>query len=210
MRGIVAVIVALGLIAFAVPAGAMSFHLAKTKSGLSVVMAKGEITKGDARRLKSALARAGRDQHGTKQLWLDSPGGLVAIALDMADIMDAEGVTTVVGEGALCASACASVLFVSGKYRRVDSGGALAIHSCYDSRNGHAMTDCNAAISAHAEFEGVSGSTLMALQEAAGSEAIIVFDKDDAACFGLTLQPGARPSTQMPPCMKKALKRAKR
>jgi hypothetical protein len=172
-------------------------------------MAKGEITKGDARRLKSALARAGRDQHGTKQLWLDSPGGLVAIALDMADIMDAEGVTTVVGKGALCASACASVLFVSGKYRRVDTGGALAIHSCYDSRNGHAMTDCNAAISAHAEFEGVSGSTLMALQEAAGSEAIIVFDKDDAACFGLTLQPGARPSTKIPPCMKKALKRAK-
>jgi hypothetical protein len=210
MRGLVAFIVALGLLAFALPASAMTFHLSATKGGLKVVMAKGEIVQGDARRLKTALAKASVDQHGTRQLWLDSPGGLVAIALDMADIMDEVGVTTVVGKGALCASACASVLFVSGKYRRVDSGGALAIHSCYDSRNGHAMSDCNAAISAHAEFEGVSGSTMMALQEAAGSEAIILFDKAAAACFGLTLQPGAAPSTKVPPCMKKAMKKARR
>jgi hypothetical protein len=206
VRGVVAVIVALGLTVFALPAGAMSFHIARTTSGLSVVLAKGEIKQGDARRLKAALAKATVDQHGTRQLWLDSPGGLVAIALDMADIMDDVGVTTGVGKGALCASACASVLFVSGRYRRVDTGGALAIHSCYDSRNGLAMSECNAAISAHAEFEGVSGTTMMALQEAAGSEAIIVFDKNDAACFGLTLKPGARPSNKVPPCLRKAMK----
>ncbi|HYO23390.1 MAG TPA: hypothetical protein VEQ85_00415 [Lacipirellulaceae bacterium] len=181
----------------------MSFSVAKTKSGVSVVVAKGAIKRGDAGRLLKALDRAGRDRHGTKQLVLDSPGGLVVEALMMADVMGAVGVTTVVRKGAICASACASILFVSGKYRTVEKGGALAIHSCYDSRNGEAMSECNAVISAHADAVGVSGSTMMALQEAAGSGAIIVFDTKDAACFGLTLKPGARPSTKTPPCLRR-------
>ena len=209
MRTLVILLLALVLGLAAAPASAMSFHFAK-KAGIQVVLAKGDIKRGDAKRLARALQKAGRDKHGTKQLLLDSPGGLVAEAFLMAEIMHDAGVSTVVPKGALCASACASVLFVSGRYRTVDKGGALAIHSCYDSRSGRMMSDCNALISAHAEAEGLSGSTMMALQEAAGSDTVILFDRDDAACFGLTLQPGKKMSRKTPPCVAKAMRAARR
>ena len=182
------------------PASAMNFKMLKSSTGQLVVLATGLIDKGDARRLGTSLERATRDGNGTKVLLLDSPGGLVGEALNMAQLIESVGVTTVVRKGGVCASACASVLFISGKYRTVETGGALMIHSCYDSRNGRAVSSCNAAISAHAETQGVPGDGLMALQEAAGSNSVVLLDKDDAACFGLTRQPGAR-RVRNPPCV---------
>jgi hypothetical protein len=193
-------IAALALLAVA-PAHAMSFKLGKTTAGLSVVVASGDIVRGDARRLARALERAERDGHGTRRLYLESAGGIVLEALKMAEIMRNVDVSTIVRKGKVCASACASILFVAGKYRTVEKGGMLAIHSCFDARSGRAASECNAIISAHAESVGVSGTTMMLLQEAARDDAVIVFDTDDAACFGLTRKPGARASRKTPKCM---------
>ena len=206
MRVVVAVIVAVVLVAAAVPASAMTFKFGTTGDGLRVVVASGEIKQADARRRVRALAEAGRDRHGTKRLYLDSPGGAVSEAMKMAEVMKAEGVSAIVRKGAVCASACASVLFVSGRYRTVEEGGALAIHGCYNALSGRPATGCNAAISAHADSVGVSGLTMMVLQEAAGADAVLYFDAENAACFGLTLKPGARPSNGTPPCMAEALR----
>ncbi len=206
MRGVIAWFAALALVlSVASPAAAMSFKVATTSKGFHVIVAKGDIARGDARRLARALEKADRDRHGMKQLYLESEGGLVYDALEMAAVMREAGVSTIVRKGTVCASACASVLFVAGKYRTVEKGGLLAIHSCYDNRSGRAASECNAIISAEAEASGVSGLTMMALQEAAGRDAIIIFESDDAACFGLTLKPGAKPRKGNPPCIRKAL-----
>lgn len=192
-----------GLVA---PAAAMDFSVLQSKSGQRVVLAAGEIAPGDAQLLAQALAMATRGRNGTKQLLLDSPGGTVGDALAMADVMDAERVSTVVPSGAICASACASVLFVSGKYRTVDKGGALVIHSCYDARNGRQVDFCNAMISAHAQYEGASGAVMMAMQEAAGTNAALVLGSNGAACFGLTGRAGSAARDGTPPCLKAAAK----
>lgn len=194
------------------PAAAMTFTVATLKTGLHVIAGSGEIVRGDARRLAKVLGRADRDMHGSIELYLDSIGGRVDEALALADLMDQAGVATIVQKGALCASACASVLFVSGTSRTVQKGGVLLIHSCYDRSNGAAMSDCNAIISAHAEAEGVSGLTMMALQEVAGSDNGFVFDRESAACFGLTLAPGSRQAKnpKLPPCLAKAMKKSGR
>lgn len=198
---IVAIVLAVVLAVLSVSsASAMSFQVKKLKSGQTVVLATGPIESGDAAKLETALRRASRDGHGTKRLLLNSPGGLVGEALLMTQVMDSVGVTTVIQNGATCASACASVLFVSGKYRTLEKTGALVIHSCYDARDGRAVTECNAVISAHAESEGVSGLGLMALQEAAGSQSAFLLTREDAACFGLTRAPGAS-NNRNPPCV---------
>jgi hypothetical protein len=207
MRAILAALMVAGLALLAAPAAAMNFKFATTGDGLRVVVAAGEIRQGDARRLARALEKAGRDRHGAKRLYLESIGGLVVEALEMADIISAQGVATIVRKGKICASACASILFVAGKYRTVEKGALLAIHSCYDTRNGRAVSECNAMISARAEAVGVSGDTMMALQEAAGSDAVIVFEAEDAACFGLTLKPGSRPSRRTPKCVREVMGR---
>ena len=202
MRRVLVWFAVLALLLAAVPVSAMTFKVATTSKGFHVIVAKGDIARGDARRLARALEKADRDRHGMKQLYLESEGGLVYDALEMAAIMREEGVSTIVRKGTVCASACASVLFVAGKYRTVEKGGLLAIHSCYDNRNGRAATECNAIISAEAETSGVSALTMMALQEAAGRDSIIIFESDDAACFGLTLKPGAKPRKGAAPCIK--------
>jgi hypothetical protein len=207
MRAVLLALVVLGLALVAMPASAMNFKFATTRDGLKVVIGVGEIRQGDARRLERALEKAERDRHGTKRLYLESIGGLVVEALKMADVISADSVSTIVRKDKVCASACASILFVAGKYRTVEKGGLLAIHSCYDTRNGRAVSECNAMISAHAETAGVSGATMMALQEAAGSDTVIVFESEDAACFGLTLKPGSRPSKRTPKCVREVMGR---
>lgn len=178
------------------PASAMDFGLLQTGSGQRLVVASGMIVPGDARKLGLALNQATRSRNGTKELLLDSPGGVVVEALAMADLMDQVGVSTVVPAGAICGSACASVLFVSGKYRHIDKGGVLAIHSCFDARDGEKMDLCDELIAEHAQYEGVPGGAMMALQEAAGTHAAFVFDNAGAACFGLTREAGATKSAK--------------
>jgi hypothetical protein len=190
------------------PAGAMEFSLLKAADG-TAVLASGEIDPGDAPRLARALKRATTDAHGTRRLLLDSPGGSVVDALDMADLLGAIGVTTVVPARAMCASACASVLFVAGRYRTVEKGGQLLIHSCFDARNGRKVDQCDAYISARAQQQGISGRAMMAFQEMApGPSYGVIFNAADAACFGLTLAPGKAALGDNAPCLKAVLHRA--
>lgn len=199
-------LLALAVALCALPAPAMEFSLVSV-GGQAAVLATGVIGRNDAERLAAALRRVPRDRNGTRQLLLDSPGGTVADAWAMADVIAASGVTTVVPANAACASACASVVFLAGKYRRVAPGGRLLIHSCFDSRNGQKMDYCDALIAARAEHEGMSGMAMMAFQEfAPGPDSVVAFDAAEAACFGLTLEPGRRPLGDNAPCIQAVLK----
>lgn len=190
----------------AFPASAMEFGLSSS-GGQKSIVAQGPIEEGDADRLKLALKRATRDANGTKRLLLNSPGGSVVDALSMADVMQQVGVTTIVPARAVCASACASVVFVAGKYRTVESGGQLLIHSCFDARNGRKMDYCDAVISQRAAQQGISGRAMMAFQEIApGPDTGVLFDAADAACFGLTRAPGKAALGDNAPCIQAALK----
>jgi hypothetical protein len=188
------------------PAEAMQFSMLQGSNGQKIVLAQGEIVAGDAGKLVRALHRASVDKHGTRTVWLNSPGGSVIDAMNMADVINAVGVTTVVPARAMCASACASVVFVAGKYRTVEKGGQLMIHSCFDARNGQKMDQCDAVISQRAEANGLSGRAMMAFQEIApGPQYGVLFNAADAACFGLTHAPGKAEMGDNAPCIQKAL-----
>jgi hypothetical protein len=203
-------LVALAVLLAPLPAEAMQFRLVKS-DGQVAVLATGEIVPGDAGRLAAALQHVPRDRHGTKELLISSIGGVVAEAWAMADVIGEVGVTTIVPAGSLCASACASVVFVAGKYHTIEKGGQLAIHSCFDERNGRKIDDCDALISARAEQEGISGRAMMAFQEMApGPDSAIVFDRANAACFGLTRAPGKAALGDRAPCIVAAMKAARR
>ena len=206
MFRLIALAVTLAAAMATLPATAMEFSVVRAGSGQTAILAAGEIIPGDAARLARALRRASPDAHGTRRLLLDSPGGSVVDALDMADLINDVGVTTVVPARALCASACASVLFVAGRYRTVEKGGQLLIHSCFDARSGRKMDQCDAYISARAQQQGISGRAMMAFQEMApGPDYGVIFDAKDAACFGLTRAPGKAALGDNAPCIQAAL-----
>ena len=98
--------------------------------------------------------------HGASVVLLDGPGGSVGEALRISKIFDDHVVHTVIPKGAKCASACASIVFIAGKYRTIEEGGLLGQHSC--SLRGLKDQECNNLVSQHALEHGVSyGSVAM-------------------------------------------------
>ncbi len=123
----------------------------------TVIDGEGEIVSGDAASFSEISKQGSRDQFGNVTLVLNSPGGSVDAAMEMVKVMDAVGVTTIVPPGGYCASACASILFVSGSKRAVFGTGLLGFHTCYNrTQSGDEKNDlCNDAIASNAVAHGV-------------------------------------------------------
>ncbi|WP_420242108.1 hypothetical protein [Roseiterribacter gracilis] len=90
------------------PLGSASIE---TLRGGRVVSLRGPIGSGDAQRFAAVMQRS----PNAKLLLLDSPGGRINEAFQMADVVAARGVTTAIVQGR-CASAC-TLLFANGKDR---------------------------------------------------------------------------------------------
>ena len=143
----------------------------------STVYASGPIEKGDAAQF-AALPRF-------DTLELDSPGGSVGEALEIAANMDARGgIRTVVNPGSSCASACAMALFVSGETRIVYGGGRVGIHSC-SSPDGAQAPECNKAMAANALGHGVPWGVIESFGNSTESSSMLWFGAEDAECWGL-------------------------
>jgi membrane-bound ClpP family serine protease len=184
---------------------AMTFTIVRAVDGTHGVSARGEIVPGDARRLKLALAMADEDALGSRHLLLDSPGGSVSESLAMIPVMDRMKVTTEVLSGAVCASSCSAIVFVSGFRRFMQHGGLLGFHTCFRRASGLPLPLCNDAIADNAEAHGVSWGTVIVFQRAAGPSGMAWVGKEEAECWGLAdprqragLPPG-RP--YVPPCV---------
>jgi uncharacterized protein YecT (DUF1311 family) len=144
---------------FPVPALGMDFKIYyQPQLELKMVIGEGSIQEGDAEKFLTVTKMANRDDEGLVALVLNSPGGNVEAAFRVVDAMDKVGVYTTVPDNAKCASACASILFASGKRRSIVGSGLLGFHSCYR-RDGRTYTEdslCNEIIAANAMQRGVS------------------------------------------------------
>lgn len=156
--------------------------------GRKVIVLSGPIEAGDAQRFAQIVGKADVFPHRVPVLLLDSPGGSVRSALELSDEMDLRPVHTVVPNGASCASACASVVFVAGRYRTVEHFGRLGQHSC--SAGGVADQRCNEVLARHAANHGVSAGSVAAFVTYTPPDDIQWFSREDADGWGLTKYPG--------------------
>lgn len=152
----------------------------------------GPIVDGTADRFAALISAVPPFPHGVPVLLLDSPGGSVAEALEMSHLLDTHPFHTVVPDGARCASACASILFVAGAYRTVKPFGAIGQHSC--SSNGKQDDLCNEVLAQHAVAHGVSHGSIAAFVTYVSPEEILWFSREDADGWGLTRYPGEEES----------------
>jgi hypothetical protein len=188
-------------------ATAMDFSTKQAPDGDRFVLAKGEIVDGDAERLRIALQSVGRNRYGNKEMALESGGGLVAEALKMVAVMDEEKVSTVVLPGALCASACAQIVFLAGVHRVVADGGRLGFHTCAAGRTKSPL--CNEIIAQNALEHGTDYGSVMAFMKYTGPSEMIWFGSKDADCYGFTRWPpgvnrGKQPG-EIAPCVRDAI-----
>lgn len=129
---------------------------------INVLIAEGPIISGDAKRFLDIVSRADRDEEGHVILVLNSLGGSVDAAFELVRAMDKIGVFTLVPDNALCASACASIIYPSGIRRNIVGTGRLGFHSCY-TKNGNTFEEsafCNELIAQHAVSRGVAHASV--------------------------------------------------
>lgn len=188
-------------------ASAMDFTISQGADGARIVVARGPIIAGDAERFRVVLQSADRDTFGHKTIALNSVGGVVGEAFAMAELMDREKVATVVRPGAVCASACAQIVFLAGLHRVVLDGGRLGLHTCASARDGTRSPFCNEMIAQHAVAHGTAYGPIMAFMQMAGATQVKWLDAEDADCWGLTRwPPGIGRGTkegELPPCLLK-------
>lgn len=189
---------------------AMDITTATGADGRRIVVARGVIGAGDTERLRLALAKADPGRDGLRSIVLDSPGGAVDEALEMAALMDRERVAVTVGPGATCASACAQIIFFAGVERIVQEGGRLGLHSCSRAGASTRMPICNEMIAQQASGRGAPYGTLMAFMQMTGPDQMRWLGAEDADCWGLTLwPPGSNRGIRrgdLPPCIQHDVK----
>jgi len=160
--------------------------------GHSVLRISGEISHGLSEELAAAVNQAEIWADGTRVLLLDSPGGSVDEAFRVSEVLRRSAVRTVVPNGASCASACASIVFVAGHYRTVEPFGRIGQHSC--SRAGLPDQQCNEEIATHAVQNGVSHGSIAAFVTFAAPSEMIWFSREDVDGWGLSRYPGEEAS----------------
>lgn len=167
----------------------MEFRLyLQPELNINVLIGEGEIKNGDAERFLAAAALADRDDEGHVIFVLNSLGGSVQAAFQLVEAMDQVGVYTIVPDNALCASACASIVFVSGARRNIVGTGRLGFHSCYSIRKGKPAEDslCNHLIAKNALLRGLSYASVDIFVEHYGADDMAWVGRD-VAC---TMLPG--------------------
>lgn len=160
----------------------------ETWRGHSVLRLSGEISTGLADELANKIDKADVWADGTRVLLLDSPGGSVDEALRVSELLSNFPVRTVVPNGASCASACGSIIFVAGEYRTVEAFGRIGQHSC--ARGGVPDQVCNDKIAEHAVRHGVSYGSIAAFVTYTPPSEIIWFSRQDVDGWGLSKYPG--------------------
>jgi hypothetical protein len=163
---------------------AMEFRVAHNpEQNIEVIIGEGTIVDGDSARLEAIIPRTGRDEYGNISLYLNSPGGSVPAAFAIVEVMDRYEFSAFVSSNAICASACASIVYISARFHQVVGKGLLGIHTCYS----HAATEtpepssfCNKVIAENASNHGTSYAAVNMWQSAYRPESMAWIDQDVA------------------------------
>lgn len=171
------------------PSVAVELEFVQLARGDIALRITGPITARSAEVLGPALEQVPVNQDGLRPVLLASPGGSVADALRMGQLLRAAHAHTVVGWGDTCASACASVLFLSGVARTVVGDGTLEFHTCFNSATGQQMLVCNDLLAQQIVSYGISYGDLGMWMMNPDPNQTARLNSTMANCGGLTLWP---------------------
>jgi hypothetical protein len=121
------------------PAQAMNFERHHVSdSNVDTIDMWGDIEHGDAERFKAYLSSL-TDTGNIIGIRLNSEGGYIMEAVDLADLVAATHLATIVSNNAVCASAC-FYLFSAGNPRSVSTSARIGVHGASGSDKSDSMT----------------------------------------------------------------------
>jgi uncharacterized protein YecT (DUF1311 family) len=173
----------------------MEFRIAHDPAeNIQIIIGEGPIIDGDATRLETILPQSGRDRFGNIPLYLNSPGGSVTAAFAVVEVMDKYEFSALVSSNAICASACASIVYICARFHQVVGTGRLGIHTCYIQQTPEGIPEpsafCNKIIAENAINHGTSYNAVNMWQRAYGADTMAWIGQDVACKYGLCGPPG--------------------
>jgi hypothetical protein len=154
-------VAAIALLASLGSANAMTFSQQPVASPDLDVFAQGEIVDGDAARLATFL-RTLPATGGTTYLDLNSPGGDVGEAFEMAKVIANSRASTVIHSGGSCASAC-FWMFAAGQRLWMSNNARLGVHSPSDARTGTETSEGTVDLARLSHKLGIPDSIVVAM-----------------------------------------------
>jgi uncharacterized protein YraI len=161
----------------------------------ALITVTGEFRQGDDRKLVRALL----ETEGTAIVQFDSPGGSLIAGLAMGRAIRLNGATTLVPDGATCASAC-GLAWMGGVRRAVGNGARVGFHAAYyvdDQGRAIETGQGNALIGAYLNQLGLSEKAVLYITGAAPEE-MAWLTPDEAEDLGIPMQRAGRAPTPAP------------
>jgi hypothetical protein len=156
--------IALSALVLALAAPAEGAQITVTSAdGLNMITIEGSIVSGDAEQFRNAVLRVSSPQNTV--VILKSPGGLLFDALQIGELIHTDGLSTLVPDGVVCASACADI-WLAGSKRLISPDGRVGFHAAYD-ENGNENGRGNAIVGAYLTRLGLGYSAVSFMTEAA-------------------------------------------
>lgn len=121
----------------------------------TIIALKGDIEEGDTEAAEALIKSINDDGRLVSALQLDSPGGGLAEAVRLAELIRRAKVPTVVAAGSRCASAC-FIVFAAGVEKFASFDAAIGVHGVSD-RFGHQTEQTEAATMSMARIAGTFG-----------------------------------------------------
>jgi hypothetical protein len=114
-----------------------------TEDNATIIALGGDIEDGDAAATEAMIKSANDDGRLVSALRLDSPGGSLAEAIKLAELIRRAKLPTIVAAGSRCASAC-FIVFAAGIEKFASYDAAIGVHGVSD-RFGHQSAQTEAA-----------------------------------------------------------------
>lgn len=175
------------------------------KSGVPAFLLHGEIEEGDAAKLAMLLSPI----NGIETvIFISSDGGYVGEAFKISKVMRDHG-NLRVNVVDKCISACATILFVSGRTAELLPGAHLGFHSCYDGQSRLVRPECNERIAQNAVGLGFPYGAVMMWTLDVPADEVQWVGYSFATCFGYYRRDGdAAGIEQDQPCVRGFLRSA--
>src|SRR5438552_2631527 len=113
------------------PASSATIKSLAGKHGGVIIQTSGQITTGDADAFISEVKQANAARKLVENVRLNSTGGKLLEGLRLAGAIREAKLSTSVGQGAVCASAC-FLAFAAGDSKFVDYGAQIGVHKASD------------------------------------------------------------------------------
>jgi hypothetical protein len=125
---------------------AASLNTSVSKEGKTIISLQGDIERGDAERLRAIVRATNEANRVVSGLRLNSAGGNLLESVEMAEIVKVAKISTVVANGATCASAC-FVVFSAGYEKFASYGAQIGVHGASDTSGRETVASGAATVS---------------------------------------------------------------